>query len=110
MAVLIIPTTPGEAYYRQKTKLEGRDFILEFAYSQRVDRWTLTIYDEAETALLRGIKLVTNWPLLRHYRSDPRLPPGELWAIALDGSDEPPGLDELGAGKRVELTYVESGT
>lgn len=108
MSLLIIPTTTGQPYYRQKTKLEGREYILEFSYNQRVQRWCLTLYDEVGTALLRGIKLVTNWPLLRHYRSDTRLPPGELIAMATDGSNEPPQLDELGEGKRVELLYLES--
>jgi len=108
MALLIIPTTPDVPYYRQKTNLEGRDFILEFSYNQRIERWYLAIYDEAETVLLQGLKLMTNRPLLRHYHYDKRLPPGELMPIAQDGSHEPPTLSELGPGKRVELCYLES--
>jgi hypothetical protein len=110
MAVLIIPTTPGEPYYRQRTKLEGREYLLYFSYNQRIDRWYLSIFDELETPLLRGIKLICNWPLLRHYRFDERLPPGEMYALSLDGNDEPPGFEELGPGRRVELVYRESGT
>ena len=108
MATLVIPTTPGEPYYRQKTKLEGREFTLSFAFNQRIGRWYLSIYDEAEVPLLLGIKLVTNWPLLRRYRFDTRLPPGELMALAADGDRTPAGLDELGPGKRVELVYLEA--
>lgn len=108
MAILLIPTTPGEPYYRQKTKLEGRDFVFAFSYNQRIERWYLSIYDEEETPLLLGLKLVANWPLLRHYHWDIRLPPGELMAQTLDGSTAPPALNELGAGLRVELVYLES--
>lgn len=107
MATLLIPTS-AEPYYRQKTKLEGRDFILVFSYNQRVERWHLSIYDEEENPLRLGLKLVTNWPLLRRYHQDPRMPPGELMAVASDGSTEPPALDELGEGKRVQLLYRES--
>lgn len=108
MSSLIIPTTPGEPYYRQKTTLEGREYILGFSYNQRIERWYLSIYDETEAPLLLGLKLMTNRPLLRHYRADTRLPPGELMAIASDGSTEPPTLNELGENKRVELVYLES--
>lgn len=108
MAVLLIQTTPGEPYYRQKTRLEGRDYILVFSYNQRIERWYLGLYDEEETPLLLGLKLMANRPLLRHYRQDTRLPPGELVALTRDGSHEPPTLDELGEAKRVQLLYRES--
>jgi hypothetical protein len=107
MATLHIPTS-ADPYYRQKTKLEGRDFILAFSYNERIERWYLSIYDEEETPLRLGIKLITNWPLLRHYHFDPRMPPGELMAVASDGSREPATLLELGEGKRVRLLYRES--
>lgn len=108
MALQLIPTSPGVPYYRQKTKLEGREFVLYFSYNERIARWYVSIFDEEETPLLRGLKLMTNRPLLRHYRTDTRLPPGELMALAQDGSHEPPALNELGEGKRVELVYLEA--
>jgi hypothetical protein len=108
MATILIPTSPGVPYYRQKTKLDGRDFILGFSYNQRIERWYLSIYDEEGAPLLVGLKLMANWPLLRHYRADMRLPPGEFMAVDLTGSNAPPTLDELGEGKRVELTYFEA--
>jgi hypothetical protein len=36
------------------------------------------------------------------------MPPGELMAADLTGDGSPAGLDELGVGQRVELTYFES--
>ncbi len=108
MALIVIPTSPGVPYFRQKTNLEGRDFVLDFSYNQRIERWYLSIFDEEETPILRGLKLVANWPLLRHYRYDIRLPPGELMALTQDGSTAPPTLNELGPGKRAELVYIEA--
>ncbi len=108
MATLLIPTSPGVPYYTQKTRFEGRDFILKFYYNERESRYYLGIYDEQEDPILVGLKIVANWPLLRHYGYEPRLPPGELMAIDLTGDGTPPTLDELGEGKRVELTYFEA--
>ena len=108
MAELLVPTSPGVHYYTQKTKLDGRDFVLRFAFNERESAWYLSILDEEETPLLLDLKLVANWPLLRHYRYDPRFPPGELMAVDLTGDGAPPGIDELGEGKRVELKYFDT--
>lgn len=110
MATLFVPTTPGLPFYTQKTRLDGVDYILEFRYNQREDRWYLSISDSEEIPILTGLKLVCNWPLLHSYQYDPRVPPGELMAIDLSGDDTPPGLNELGDGLRVQLTYFEAGT
>lgn len=104
--VLVIPTTTGRPYHSLRTRLDGRDYTLRFAWNQREERWYLTILDDEDTVLLAGLKLIANWPLLRHYHSDPRVPPGELAAMDLtEGGGTPPGLDDLGQGKRCELTY-----
>lgn len=104
MTVQLIPTSDAP-YYSQRVKLEGRDYLFRFAYNEREERWRLSIFDDEESPLLLGLKLVTNWELLQHYKADTRLPPGELWVMCTSGDDEPPKLDELGEGKRCELTY-----
>jgi len=108
MAVLLIPTTPGVAYYQQKTRLDGRDYVLHFAYNEREDRTYLHLHDEEDVPILKGLKLITGVPLLRHYRFDTRVPPGELMVIDLSGVGEPPGLNELGEGLRCQLTYFDA--
>lgn len=110
MATILIPTSPGVPYFKQKTRLDGRDYLLYFAYNERAERYSLSIHDESDEPLLEGLWLVALWPLLRHYRSDPRLPPGELWVSDLTGDGAPPTLDELGEGKRCELNYFEAAT
>ncbi len=110
MAVLTIPTTPGVPFYTQRTRLDGVDYILGFRYSQREDRWYLDISDSEEVPILSGLKIVANWPLLQAYRYDPRVPAGEIIATSLTTDDSPPGLNEMGDGLRVQLTYFEAGT
>lgn len=103
---LIIPTYSNADYY-SRTTLDGRDFNLRFQWNQYESRWALSIFDETGDVLLAGgLKLVCNVPLLRAYHYDERLPPGELVVVdqTLDGS--PPGLEDLGEGKRCTLTYA----
>jgi hypothetical protein len=108
MSTLLVPTVPGTPFHVVKARLEGRDFLLHLSWNQREERWHLSIHDDEDTPILAGIKLVTNWPLLRHYHFDLRVPPGELMAADLTRDGSPAALDELGIGKRVELTYFES--
>lgn len=110
MATLLVPTSPGVPFYTQKTRLDGVDYVLGFRYNQREDRWYLSLADSEEIPILSGLKLVTNWPLLQAYHYDPRVPPGELFAMDLSGDDTPPGLNELGEGLRTQLIYFEAGT
>lgn len=105
--VLAVPSdTP---LWSQRTQLDGSDFILSFDYSGREDRFYLSIADSAGVAIVSGIKLVTNWPLLGKV-SDTRRPKGELLAFdPLDGVEGavygPPGFRDLGPGRRVKLLY-----
>ncbi len=107
MSVQTIPTSI-DPYYIQRTDLEGRGYILQFDYGTREDVWYLTIYDLEGVPLATGIRMVCNWPLT--YRlPDPRLPPGKLLVTTRTAVDDtPPGLLDLGAGARCELTYVTS--
>lgn len=105
---LIIRTvsTADDAYTSQRTRLDGRDYLLRFAYNEREERWYLSLYDEDELPVLQGLKLVANHPLLKAYRSNPDVPPGELVVADLTGDNSPPTLDELGEGRRCELLYI----
>ena len=108
MRTLAIPTTPGLAYYTQRTRLDGREYNLRFAWNQGAERWTLDILDSEDTPIVVGIKLVTNWPLLRAYQYDARVPQGDLRVTTLMPDDRPPGYHDLGIGLRCELTYFSA--
>ncbi len=107
MADLRIPIAPGVPHQVQRTRLDGREYVLAFRWSQREAQWYLDLRD-AEGELLAGpIKLVVHWPLLESRRgARPEMPPGELMLV--DGRQTPadPGLDEL--GDVVQLLYREA--
>jgi hypothetical protein len=98
-----IPTS-DDIFYTQITTLDGSDYLLEFRFNTREGVWYLQISLTDGTLLATGIKLVSNWPLLQKF-ADPRMPPGELMALAQGPDDSPAGQEELGIGLRVELTY-----
>lgn len=100
----IIPTRE-DPYYPMRVRLEGRDYILDFDYNQREERWYLSIADEEERPIATGIKLIANWSLLHPYRYDSRCPPGQLTVSDISGNGSPPTQLELGEGKRCELLY-----
>ena len=105
MAVTI-PTFPSIPLYTMRTTIEGVEYRLLFDYVGREDRWYLSIADQDEVPLARGIKLVVNWPLLRRRHADPRLPPGELVVVDTTEHGGSPGLDEL--GESFELVYYSA--
>jgi hypothetical protein len=105
MALQVIPTTPGEPYYSQTTRLDGRDYLLRFSYNQRLERWFLDLHDEEGTPLVQGLRLIANWSLLRSYQWDERIPQGKLFVGDVTGDGTPPTLNELGTGRRCQLYY-----
>lgn len=101
----MIPLFLDVPLYNERATLDGQEYVLDLDYSEREDRWYLTISDVNEVALAAGIKLVSNWPLLRQ-RVDPRLPPGNLYAYdPLEG--DPAGFSAL--GRSVILVYTPKG-
>lgn len=100
-----IPTLTDAPYYTIRARLEDRDYTLRFWYSTRQERYYLSIYDEDETPLVLGLKLVTNLALLRYYHHRDNVPPGELMVTCATTDASPPKFGELGADQRCQLTY-----
>lgn len=96
----------GEADYSIRTTLDGKEYNFHFLWNQRVERWNLSIKDDADTLLVGSITLVSNWPLLRGYRADPNVPPGELLVLDASADKTPPGLGDFGVGRRCTLVYL----
>lgn len=103
MALII--STSSAPYYSQRVRLDGRDYILRFSWNQREARWYLSILTDREEPLVLGLKLIANWPLLRYYRFEERLPSGEIYVVDWTGDGSPPLLEELGEGRRCQLLY-----
>jgi hypothetical protein len=103
---LILPTqSDGSKHYSQRTTLDGRDFNLLFQYNDRQATWRLSVLDEEGSPIASGRRIVCNINLFRFIGHNPLAPPGELYAIDTTDDDSPPGVDELGIGKRVQLLY-----
>jgi hypothetical protein len=103
MSLIAIPTlTDGSPAYRQRVRLDGQDWLLDFVFNGRSGFWALTLLNLDGEALLTGQAVVCGLPLLRRCLTGG--PPGQLWAVPLDETFEPPGLTELGA--RVMLVYI----
>jgi hypothetical protein len=106
VSVETIPCTPsGAATWTQRTQLDGVDYILVFYWAQRDGHWWMHVQDVNEVPIASGLKLVTNWPLLRGVR-DVRRPPGSLFIVDTQGLDEDPAFDTLGT--RHILTYTSA--
>jgi hypothetical protein len=97
--------TTAQPYYSERVRLDGRDYVLRFAWNEREERWYLSFLTGSEEPILMGIKLIANWPLLDSYRFDTRLPAGEIYCVDWTSDGTPPLLDELGDDKRCQLLY-----
>lgn len=106
---VILPTS-DVPFYRLITALDGVDYQFEFQFNQRTSLWQFSIYSKEGTLLAPTISVVCRMSLLRRYRHVAGVPTGELVAIPYGDDDYPPGLDELGSGKRVELSYFSATT
>lgn len=108
MAVFVIPTFT-DPFYTMTVALEGRDYVFEFRYNQREDVWYFSIGLPDGTTIAAGLKVVCRREFL-HRIADVRLPRGTLLAVSneLPLDESPPGLEELGEGRRVQLIYATS--
>lgn len=100
-----IPTALDTPLYSQRTTLDGKEYLLKFDYSEREDRWFLSLYDVDETPLALGIKVIPNWPLLRLHVSNPDVPQGKLVARDFSLAPAAPGFGDL--GRRVSILYYD---
>lgn len=106
MSALAIKTFTDPLYV-MRVKLDGVEFVFDFDYNGREDRWYFHLSTGDGTNLVSGVKVVPNVRLLERYQ-DPRMPRGYLIALALRDNDEPPGLLELGKDRAVTLYYYEA--
>jgi hypothetical protein len=91
-------------FYTMTTVLDGTDYLFEFRYNQRENCWYFSVSTTDGVALVSGVKIVSNRPLLSRF-ADVRLPPGMLVAFANTTDASPPGLADLGEDRRVTLIY-----
>lgn len=92
---------------KQRTALDGVEYVLQFDWNDRQKRWSFSLADQDEVPIVSGVTLVADWPLLSLV-TDARRPLGELVAWDTSGAGLDPGLADL--GDRVQFTYVPVST
>ena len=102
--------TDGTTHYTLRTNLDGVDYQFAFDWSEREERWYLGLYTAAGDLLCSNVKILTNWPMLSFYHYREGMPAGELMAVSLSQDSSPPGMFDLGLGRRCELTYYPKGS
>lgn len=90
---------------RARYTLDGSVYQVTFQFNQREGRWTMDVADVDGTNIVTGIALVCLWGLLGLV-TDARRPPGEMMLVGPSGSNEPPGLADLGVTQK--LYYYEA--
>lgn len=109
MATLKIPTS-SEAYYRQRTQLNGVSYVFVFKFNSREGIWSFDLLDQDEDPIALGVRVVVGVELLR-WVVDSRKPTGTLLCVDLQSESttlqdsRDPGIFELGA--RWVLMYLE---
>lgn len=102
--MITIPVIPDAPHQDLTTNLDGKDFVLSLRFNQREGVFYVGIGLVGQASIANA-KLVCNWPLFRNVQAED-LPPGALVCVPSGGTDDPPGLGELGPGKRCELIYL----
>lgn len=101
---LVLPFVLDAAYQSMEVALEGVSYRIAYAWNRRTASWYLSISTAEGTALVSGLRMVLDWPLLEQHRArEPRLPPGRLFAFAIDGGEGEAGFADM--GRRVKLFY-----
>jgi len=74
--------------------MDGSDFQLNFQFNSREQFWYFDLLNAEGTVLRSGIKVVSNYPLLRLFKERTR-PLGELISYDTRWSPTDPGLEDL---------------
>jgi hypothetical protein len=102
---IAVPLTDDVDHWEQLTVLDDREFRISFEWSEREEKWYLSIADQDGDILAAGLPLVEAVDILRR-ETDPRLPQGVLSLIDNTGAREEADRDQLGT--RWVLTYKET--
>lgn len=114
MTVLTIPLDPEVKSFRQRTTLDGTDYVLVFQFNQRLARWFMDVLAEDDTPLMQGKLLAPSISLARLRVWHPSVPQNTLMILDLEAAgvaaeeivqnSQDASRDDL--GDRHALTYV----
>lgn len=99
-----VPIPTDAPLYTLRVTLDGAEWLILVDWDGREGRWYLSLGTVDGAWVVRGVKVVADWPLLRHVRGGGG-PPGNLYAADFSNRGEPPGYSDFGPGRRVRLLY-----
>lgn len=91
--------------FQVDTQLDGVLYRFDFRWNSRDSQWTFDVADADGDAIVSGVAVVVDFPLMRRAMHDPRMPPGALFAVDTANTQTDPGLADLGPERRVQLVY-----
>jgi len=103
----VISTSKTESHYEQVTQLDGRAFILNFNWIQRVGRWSLDVFTENREPIALGQYLVANSPVYKRIK-DSRMWFGVMTVVSTSGVE--PSLTNFFPDGDVFLCYIPIDT
>lgn len=106
MAAVRILTTP-DPDTTQRVQLGARTYVMRIRWSQRGECWHMDLQDANATDLLRGLRMVTLYPLFFRFRYNAAVPPGDMWFLDTRDGQAKPTLE--GMGDRFRLYYLDNG-
>lgn len=98
----ILPADTTQTNYEFEAELDGISFRFRLKFNSRDETWVMSLHDAADAPLRSGVRVVSDWPLLKTLQNEGR-PEGQVITVDLSGLDFP-GIDQL--GDEVLLTYL----
>lgn len=105
--ILEIPLTNDEPRFKMRTTLDGVELVLKIDWNDRAQRFQMSVYDSAETALIEGICMNVDTELLNRYLVD-GLPRGKLVLFDTSLTNSEAAINDAGIsdlGDRCKLLY-----
>ena len=90
--------------YTYRISLESKSYTVNIYYNERMEGWLLDLYDDNGSAIVLGIRLVANYPMLTDYAL-PNLT-GYLWLEPIGSSIERYRTDPFLLSKYFRLFYL----
>lgn len=75
-------------------ELDGNPYILRVLWNERFGYFSLSVNAADDTPILTNIKMVKNYPLIGHFKSD-LLPAGDIYFVQEKGNADRPGYSDL---------------
>lgn len=107
MAYIKLPLRADLPAYEYQITLEDKILFFDFNWNARIGKWFLTIKDENQAEIVKGIKLLASVDLFGRFK-DTRLPLGTLYILDTANENKDPGIEDL--GRRHIMLYRESFT